>query len=236
MWNQKETKSHKPFPFHHIALVTITEAWFCLGWWQRRRGIDTAAVPWDWRCFKLRTVLNVSGGFQRQPLHVHRVGRTISPARTPTQSGSACLWGQARFPGPGKVCVEPHHVPTRWEKSCFHFMVKGSLTNIRASIGMCIANLTETKITGTDQVTWSGTGRERRRVRPEFRHSVTEVGKGERSGLFFVILLIAGLNPWVTLWITKGVCMYLSTSIYLFSSLPLPSLGKIKPSLAEAGE
>ena len=60
------------------------------------------------------------------------------PARTQSQSGSASPWGQARFQGPGKARGEPHHVPTKWENSCFHFMVRGSLTNIHASVGMCI--------------------------------------------------------------------------------------------------
>ena len=107
MGSQEKTRARSPFTSTMLHekphLVAIIVVWFCSAWQLRRHGIDTAAVPLDWWCFKLRTALIVSGGFQRQPLHVHRVDRTASghPRMHSSQSGSASHWGWVRFKDPG---------------------------------------------------------------------------------------------------------------------------------------
>ena len=79
----KKTKSQKSFHFHGTAWETPSShnncsMRFCLSWQQRRHGTDAAAVRLDWCCFKLRTVLIVSGGLQRQLFCAHRADRTTS--------------------------------------------------------------------------------------------------------------------------------------------------------------
>lgn len=195
-------------------LATIIVAWFRSAWQQRRRGIDAAAVPLDWCCFKLRTVLIVSGGFQRQPLHEYGVDRTTTrdPRTHPSQSGSANCWGWIRFQGPGRVPVESTPAPSPhplMEENCFHFTVKAKL---KKTFMQEVAQAFKIPLRHKWQnraihLVRTREGRRRwRGLRPECRHTVRGGRQGEQTRRTFLViffcftfLFTAGFTPGGTL-------------------------------------